>query len=291
MPPRSKAVSFLLPNTCSDMQLIHTVAELRQALAGENDTALVPTMGNLHAGHISLVEKAKAVGGPVVTSIFVNPLQFGPKEDFQRYPRTLNDDCAKLEDAGCHFVFAPSLQEMYPEAQSFQVVPPLADELCGAFRPGHFQGVCTVVLKLFGIVQPRFAVFGKKDYQQLFLLKGMVRQFNLGIQILEGEIMRDNDGLALSSRNAYLSDSDRAEAPRLYAELNHIAEALRTGNRHLSDVEAKGISQLEQHGWQVDYISVRSRHSLLPPTREERDLIVLGAAHLGGTRLIDNIEA
>jgi pantoate--beta-alanine ligase len=272
------------------MQLIHTIAELRQALAGEDRTTLVPTMGNLHAGHISLVEKAKTAGGPVVTSIFVNPLQFGQGEDFQRYPRTLNEDCAKLEEAGCHFVFAPDQQEMYPEAQSFQVSPPLADELCGTFRPGHFQGVCTVVLKLFCIVRPRFAVFGKKDYQQLFLLKGMARQFNLDIDILEGAIIRAEDGLALSSRNAYLSERDRTEASRLYAELKRIAASIRLGNTDYAGVEVEGISQLEQHGWQVDYISIRSRHTLLPPASEATDLIVLGAARLGTTRLIDNIE-
>lgn len=272
------------------MQLIHTVAELRAALSGNSQTALVPTMGNLHAGHISLVEKAKVEGGPVVASIFVNPLQFGQGEDFQRYPRTLADDCAKLKAAGCDFVFAPDVDEMYPEAQSFQVMPPLADELCGAFRPGHFQGVCTVVLKLFGIVQPRHAVFGKKDYQQLFLLKGMARQFNLGIHIHEGETVRGDDGLALSSRNAYLSESDRTEAPRLYAELSRLAEVIRSERVELSAIEVETVQRLEQHGWTVDYVSVRSRRTLLPPAKQDKDLVVLGAARLGSTRLIDNIE-
>lgn len=272
------------------MQIIHTVTELRQALAGARDTAFVPTMGNLHAGHIALVEQARKAGGPVVASIFVNPLQFGQGEDFQRYPRTLTDDCAKLEPAGCDIVFAPDVDEMYPEAQAFQVVPPLADQLCGAFRPGHFQGVCTVVLKLFEMVRPRYAVFGKKDYQQLFLLKGMARQFNLGIEILEGETLRAGDGLALSSRNGYLTPEERDEAPRLYRELCHIAEAVHAGKRDFEVLEASASLRLKEQGWQVDYVSVRSRATLLPPRADEAGLVVLAAARLGNTRLIDNVE-
>ena len=220
------------------MRLIHSAEELRQALAGQTDTAFVPTMGNLHAGHIALVARARQVGGPVIASIFVNPFQFGQGEDFQRYPRTLAEDCAKLEAAGCDLVFAPDVAEMYPEPQTFQVVPPLADELCGAYRPGHFQGVCTVVLKLLESARPRYAVFGKKDYQQLFLLKSMVRQFNMDIDIVEGETVRAEDGLALSSRNGYLSEADRAEAPRLYAELKGVAEAIRGGDARIADLSA-----------------------------------------------------
>ncbi len=272
------------------MRLVHGVGQLRQVLAGEGHVALVPTMGNLHAGHIALVERARTAGQPVVASIFVNPLQFGPGEDFQRYPRTLAEDCAQLEAAGCDLVFAPDATEVYPEAQTFQVQPPLAGELCGAYRPGHFAGVCTVVLKLFEMVRPRYAVFGKKDYQQLFLLKAMARQFNIDIELLECETRRAEDGLALSSRNGYLSCADRAEAPRLYAELNRIATALRSGASNFSEIEAASTDRLTRHGWQVDYLSVRDRHTLLPPVSAETTLVVLAAARLGATRLIDNIE-
>jgi len=272
------------------MRLVHSVAELRQALAGEDRTALVPTMGNLHAGHIALVERAQTAGCPVVASIFVNPLQFGPGEDLQHYPRTLAADCAQLENAGCDIVFAPDVTEVYPEPQTFQVQPPLADELCGAFRPGHFAGVCTVVLKLFEMVRPRYAVFGKKDYQQLFLLKVMTRQFNLDIELLECETLRAEDDLALSSRNGYLSSAERAEAPRLYAELKRVADALRSGTSNFAELEAASTDRLKQHGWQVDYLSVRSRNTLLPPTAADQEWVVLAAARLGATRLIDNIE-
>ena len=206
------------------MQVVHNAADLRRLLRGQDRVAFVPTMGNLHAGHLDLVRSARSAGGPVVASIFVNPLQFGAGEDFQRYPRTLEADCDRLREAATDIVFAPALGEMYPEPQSFQVQPPLADELCGAHRPGHFQGVCTVVLKLFNLVQPHVAVFGKKDYQQLFLVRAMVRQFNLPIEILAGETVRAEDGLALSSRNGYLSVAERAEAPRLYAVLQDVAE-------------------------------------------------------------------
>lgn len=272
------------------MRLIHSVAELRQALAGAERTAFVPTMGNLHAGHIDLVRQARQAGGPVVVSIFVNPLQFGQGEDFERYPRTLEADCAQLEPAGADIVFCPDVQEMYPEAQTFQVQPPLADELCGAFRPGHFQGVCTVVLKLFEMVRPKVAVFGKKDYQQLHLLKGMTRQFNLDITVIEAETLRADDGLALSSRNGYLSPAERAEAPRLYRLLNDCAAALRSGQRDFARVENAAASQLAGHGWQVDYISVRSQATLLTPAAGEQSLVILAAARLGKTRLIDNLE-
>ena len=272
------------------MQLIHTIAELRAALAGQQETAFVPTMGNLHSGHISLIELARRHGGPVVASIFVNPLQFGAGEDFSRYPRTLQADCAQLQVAGCDIVFAPDANEMYPEAQTFSVHPPLADELCGAWRPGHFQGVATVVLKLFNMVQPRYAVFGKKDYQQLLILKGLVRQFNLPIVMLEGETGRADDGLALSSRNGYLSQLERAEAPRLYRLLRAAALRVESGDVDLSAIEQSVGDELTRHGWRVDYISLRSRSSLLVPAPDESDLVLLAAAHLGRTRLIDNIE-
>jgi pantoate--beta-alanine ligase len=226
----------------------------------------------------------------VVVSIFVNPLQFGQGEDFERYPRTLEADCAQLEPVGTDIVFCPDVREMYPEPQTFSVVPPLADELCGAFRPGHFAGVCTVVLKLFEMVRPHSAIFGKKDYQQLHLLKGMTRQFNLGIDIVEAETQRAADGLALSSRNGYLSAEERAEAPRLYRLLNDRATRLRAGDRDYARIEASAAEELARQGWRVDYVSVRSQATLLPPAPEERHLVVLAAARLGTTRLIDNIE-
>ncbi len=273
------------------MHIFHTVAELRAALKGEDQTAFVPTMGNLHSGHIALVEQARRYGRPVVTSIFVNPLQFGAGEDFDRYPRTLAADCAQLEPAGCDLVFAPDAREMYPEPQTFTVTPPLADELCGVHRPGHFAGVATVVLKLFNMVQPRYAIFGKKDYQQLFILKGLARQFNLPIEVLEGETERAEDGLALSSRNGFLSPAERAEAPRLNRLLREICARLAAGVTDHAVLEAAAAQELAQHGWQVDYVSIRSRRTLLTPTPGERELVVLAAAKLGRTRLIDNLEA
>jgi pantoate--beta-alanine ligase len=272
------------------MRIVHTAAALRQLLADEGRVAFVPTMGNLHAGHLDLVRLARQAGGPVVASIFVNPLQFGQGEDFQRYPRTLEADCAQLEKAGTDLVFAPDLAEIYPEPQAFQVLPPLADALCGAHRPGHFQGVCTVVLKLFNLVQPRYAVFGKKDYQQLFLIRSMVRQFNLPIEILAGATVRAEDGLALSSRNGYLSPAERAEAPRLCAVLQEIAAALQAGQRELALLAAAGRRQLERHGWLVDYVAVCDPATLLAPPPEARSFVVLAAARLGQTRLIDNLE-
>jgi pantoate--beta-alanine ligase len=272
------------------MQIIHTVADLRAALTDARETAFVPTMGNLHSGHISLIELARRRGVPVVSSIFVNPLQFGAGEDYSRYPRTLEADCAQLSTAGCDFVFAPDADEMYPEPQTFSVLPPLADELCGQYRPGHFQGVATVVLKLFNMVRPRYAAFGKKDYQQLFILKGLVRQFNLPIVMLEGETGRAEDGLALSSRNGYLSEVERAEAPRLYRLLRAAAQRIEMGEVDFSLIEHDVSTELGLHGWRVDYVSVRSRVSLLAPGNDESELVILAAAHLGRTRLIDNIE-
>ncbi len=272
------------------MRLIHSLAELRATLAGERDTAFVPTMGNLHAGHIGLVEQVKALGGPVVASIFVNPLQFGAGEDFQRYPRTLPADCEQLEAAGCDIVFAPDVHEMYPEAQTFHVLPPLADQLCGAFRPGHFSGVATVVLKLFNMVRPATAIFGKKDYQQLFILKGLARQFNLPIRILEAATARAPDGLALSSRNGYLGAAERAEAPRLFRLLTEAAAAIAAGSRDFAGLERAASADLAAHGWRVDYVSVRAQATLLAPATDCRDLVILAAARLGSTRLIDNLE-
>jgi pantoate--beta-alanine ligase len=272
------------------MQIIHTVAELRSTLVNARETAFVPTMGNLHSGHISLIDLARQHGKPVVSSIFINPLQFGAGEDFNRYPRTLAADCAQLQAAGCDIVFAPDVHEMYPEPQTFSVLPPLANELCGTYRPGHFEGVATVVLKLFNMVQPRYAAFGKKDYQQLFILKGLVRQFNLPIVMLEGETGRAEDGLALSSRNGYLSEEERAEAPRLYRVLRAAAQRIEAGEADLAAIEQAAAEELARHSWRVDYVAVRSQSTLLPPQADETNLVILAAAHLGRTRLIDNIE-
>ncbi len=274
------------------MQVVHTAADLRTALAGQTGTAFVPTMGNLHAGHISLVELAKQSGQPVVASIFVNPLQFGAGEDFERYPRTLQADCDKLAAAGCDWVFAPDVAEMYPVPQRFTVQPPdsLANDLCGAFRPGHFSGVATVVLKLFNLVQPRVAVFGSKDFQQLFVIRELVRQFNLPIEIVAGATLRDADGLALSSRNAYLGASERIQAPALHRELATVAAAVQAGEHALEALAASAARRLKMAGWRVDYVALRDATTLLAPTPDSTRLVVLGAAWLGNTRLIDNIE-
>ena len=273
------------------MRIIHTVAELRQALAGTVGTAFVPTMGNLHAGHLSLVRLAKEHGAPVVASIFVNRLQFAPHEDFDTYPRTFENDCELLRSVGCNFVFAPDEAELYPEPQAFKVQPPaaLADILEGHFRPGFFTGVCTVVLKLFNCVQPRVAVFGKKDYQQLMVIRRMVKQMALPIEIVAGETSRAEDGLALSSRNGYLDAPQRTEAVTLSHELKGIADAIRNGRRDWSALEDAAMQSLAARGWQPDYVAIRRRADLAPPAPGEA-LVVLAAAKLGTTRLIDNLE-
>ncbi len=277
------------------MQLVHTIADLRAALAGAQRPAFVPTMGNLHAGHLALVRQAASLGDITVSSIFVNRLQFLPHEDFDRYPRTLKADCDKLESAGCDIVFAPDERELYPEAQGFRIVPPaqLADILEGEFRPGFFTGVSTVVMKLFQCVQPRIAVFGKKDYQQLMVIRGLARQFNLPLEIVAGETARADDGLALSSRNGYLSQTQRAEAVQLSRTLQSVAQAVREGQRDFASLETQAMEALRARGWQPDYISVRRQADLQPPGKgslQAQPLVVLGAARLGATRLIDNLE-
>lgn len=273
------------------MEVIGTIEALRQRLARERAIAFVPTMGNLHAGHLQLVEIARQRASCVVVSIFVNPLQFGANEDLASYPRTLEQDCANLEAAGADIVFTPSVSEMYPVAQHVLVEPsPVANALCGAARPGHFRGVTTVVLKLFNMVQPQVAIFGKKDFQQLFILRDMVQQLNLPIAILAGETVRETDGLAMSSRNSYLKPAERMEAPRLYRALLQVVQAAKGGRRDFDAIEAQTAQYLTQLGWIVDYISVRSATTLLTPAPDEQSLVVLGAARLGKTRLIDNIE-
>ncbi len=286
------------------MQVLKKSAELSAALAKQDAIAFVPTMGNLHAGHIQLVEIAKAQNACVVVSIFVNPLQFGANEDLAKYPRTLEADLAKLKAAGTDIVFTPDEYEIYPDFnptnkttnQTITIaLPTIANQLCGAARPGHFNGVATVVLKLFNLVffngaPKKIAIFGKKDFQQLFIIRDMVKQFNLPIQIIAGETKREDDGLAMSSRNGYLSPAQRLEAPRLHKALSLIVEAIQAGNQDFSAIEAQTSQFLTQLGWIVDYISVRSANTLLPATKADRQLVVLGAARQGSTRLIDNIE-
>jgi pantoate--beta-alanine ligase len=273
------------------MRIIHTIADLRAALAAGPRPALVPTLGNLHEGHLSLVRIARSRGLPVVASIFVNRLQFAPHEDFDQYPRTLQRDCALLEKEGCDFVFAPSEPEMYPQPQSYKVSPPaeLADILEGAVRPGFFTGVCTVVLKLFNIAQPQLAVFGKKDYQQLLIVKNMVRQLALPIEIVAAETVREDHGLAMSSRNAYLTPQQRQEALRLHASLQAMAAAIRLGQNDLGNLERTAAHELTAHGWKPDYISVR-RQDNLGEALLGAPMVILAAARLGNTRLIDNLE-
>ncbi len=273
------------------MDVIHTIAELRKRLARESSIALVPTMGNLHAGHIALVTLAHKHGKCVVATIFVNRLQFEPGGDFERYPRTLGHDVRMLEEAGCHVVFAPDEKEMYPEPQQMHVTPPaIAETLEGEFRPGHFRGVCTVVSKLFNITRPHVGIFGKKDYQQLQVIRALQRQLDFGVEIVGGETVREADGLAMSSRNGYLSAEERAKAPQLNRELVKIKAALEAGTHRLHRHEEMAAADLSMAGWKVDYIAVRNRTSLAPPAPEDRDLVVLGAAWLGKTRLIDNVE-
>ena len=278
------------------MQIIRTIADLRATLEGDRKIALVPTMGNLHAGHLSLVRMARERGDLVVTSIFVNRLQFAPHEDFATYPRTLQRDCELLEAQGCDIVFAPDDGEIYPEPQGYTVHPPpaLTDILEGAVRPGFFTGVCTVVLKLFNMVQPAVTVFGKKDYQQLLIIRSMVRQLALPIEIVRADTVRDADGLALSSRNGYLNDSQRTEAARLNAALSTLVAAARAGRSDWQRLEGDARESLTAHGWQPDYIAVRRQSDLREPSSHAASagepLVVLGAARLGGVRLIDNIE-
>lgn len=273
------------------MQVISTAAKLRQRLANETSIAFVPTMGNLHAGHIGLVELARQRGQCVVVSIFINPLQFGANEDLANYPRTLEADLAMLQATGTDVVFTPTEAEMYPVPQTVTVEPlAIANELCDAFRPGHFRGVATVVLKLFNMVRPQVAVFGKKDFQQLFIIREMVKQLNLPIEIIAGETVREADGLAISSRNGYLSATERTEASHLYRALQQTVQAIQGGERDFAAVEAQASQSLTPHGWAVDYISVRSSLTLAPAKAEDHNLIVLGAARHGKTKLIDNIE-
>jgi pantoate--beta-alanine ligase len=273
------------------MDIVPGIDDLRARLKRERSVAFVPTMGNLHDGHLQLARTARGHGSCVVASIFVNRLQFAPHEDFETYPRSFEADCGKLAACGVDIVFAPDERELYPEPQGFAIEPPeLGNQLEGEFRPGFFRGVATVVMKLFNVVQPNVAVFGKKDYQQLMIVRGMARQLNLPIEIVGDETARAADGLALSSRNAYLSQAQRAEAPRLYQTLLWVKSQMLTGMPDFAPIEAKAKKKLEQNQWQVDYIAVRKQSDLQSPRLSDRELVVLAAARLGTTRLIDNLE-
>ena len=277
------------------MKIFHDDVALRAALkaAGhERRVVLVPTMGHLHEGHITLMRAARMHGDLVVATIFVNRLQFRPGEDFEKYPRTLEADSAMLEAAGVEILFAPAEEVMYSVPQRYHVEVPaeLANILEGEFRPGHFRGVATVVLKLFQIVQPDAALFGKKDFQQMLVLSDLVREFNLPVVVIPGETVRASDGLALSSRNAYLSAMEREEAPRLHRLLSALREAIHGGERDFHRLEAEAVRELIAHGWAPDYVAVRRRADLQPPRSANDPLVVVAAAKLGGTRLIDNLE-
>ena len=282
------------------MHIVHTIAELRQQLSAFKRPAFVPTMGNLHEGHIALVRQAKPLGDVTVSSIFVNRLQFAPHEDFDSYPRTLDADAQRLDSAGCDVVFAPREKDLYPEPQTFKVHPAtdLSDILEGHFRPGFFIGVSTVVMKLFSCVFAGMpggvAAFGKKDYQQVMVVRRMVQQFALPIEILAGETQRADDGLALSSRNSYLTPEQRQEAVHLFRALRSLGDAAQaaTGLPDLEALEAQAMQALARRGWKPDYLTVRRRTDLMPPhgLLKGKPLVVLGAAKLGNTRLIDNLE-
>ena len=281
------------------MQVHATIASLRAARAAAGNTiepaqrvAVVPTMGNLHAGHISLMRQARDHADVVIATIFVNRLQFRPGEDFEKYPRTFAADCAQLEAAGVDHLFAPDEAEMYPQPQTYYVEPPAeqANILDGEFRPGHFRGMATVVLKLLQITQPHAALFGKKDYQQLMVIRNMVADFNLPVKVIGGETVRADDGLALSSRNGYLSAAERLEAPRLFQVLTQVAVAVRAGNLDYKQLEQEAMTELKAHGWLTEYVALRKKLDLQCAPVHDSGLVVLAAARLGSTRLIDNLE-
>jgi pantoate--beta-alanine ligase len=280
------------------MKVIHQNAALQEILSNKKRIAFVPTMGNLHNGHLNLVEIAKQHADCVVVSIFVNPLQFDSKDDLEKYPRTLEEDCQKLEKAGASVVFAPNVEEIYPGFdgkslhQSITVTPPpIASELCGASRPGHFAGVTTIVTKLFNIVQPNVAIFGKKDFQQLFIIRKLVNQLNFPIEIIAGETIREPGGLAMSSRNTHFSEAEKTQAIQLYLALRQVVQAVKSNQQDFASIEKKAVQQLTNQGWIVDYISIRSVVTLRPASGiDQGNLVILGAATLNQTRLIDKIE-
>jgi pantoate--beta-alanine ligase len=280
------------------MQIVSTIADLRAALQvwrsrGER-IGFVPTMGNLHAGHISLLSAARFRADRIVASVFVNPLQFGPSEDFDSYPRTPDEDASLLQGAQCDLLFLPTVLQMYPQgnAQVTRVlVRGLSETLCGAVRPGHFEGVATVVAKLFGIVQPDVAVFGEKDFQQFTIIRRMTQDLSIPVEVIGAATVRAADGLALSSRNRYLSASERSVAPAVYAALRAAVQRIDTGDEDYAAIEAQGLQALASAGMRPDYFAVRDAHSLEAPVDSARDLVVLAAARLGRARLIDNLRA
>ncbi|HBO4965602.1 MULTISPECIES: pantoate--beta-alanine ligase [Pseudomonadaceae] len=279
------------------MIITGSIEELRAILHGirkqNRSIGLVPTMGNLHQGHLSLLETARRESHFVVTSIFVNPLQFGPKEDLQAYPRTPQEDRDTLARAGCDLLFAPNTEEMYPNGLSSHCsvsVPGVSEGLCGESRPGHFEGVATVVSKLFNIVQPDIAVFGQKDYQQLAVIRAMVQDLNVPIRVLGAPTVRAPDGLALSSRNGYLSPSERSIAHLLYENLKRMVETIERGGQDFSALIQSAGAALEQAGFNLDYLDIRSARTLQAATATDQELVILVAAFLGRTRLIDNQE-
>ena len=278
------------------MITVTTIKEVRAAVqaarAKGQRIGFVPTMGHLHAGHLALADAARAAADFVVASIFVNPMQFGPNEDLEAYPRTLEADQQGLEKHGVDLLFAPKVAEVYPDGMALQTrvsVPGLGDILCGASRPGHFDGVATVVTKLFQIVQPDSAIFGRKDFQQLTLIRRMVRDLSMPVSILDVATARAEDGLALSSRNHYLSVDERTKAPALYRTLNQAAEQIQEGGADLSAISKQALTNLEGSGFQPDYFEIRHRHTLQEPLVDDRELVILAAAWMGKTRLIDNL--
>jgi pantoate--beta-alanine ligase len=279
------------------MQTLGLIAELRETIrewrAAGDCIAFVPTMGNLHDGHLRLVDEARRESDRVVVSVFVNPSQFGPSEDFGAYPRTPAEDAGKLSALGVDLLYLPDVAEIYPEDpanMTFVEVPGLSEDLCGGFRPGHFRGVATVVLKLFNQVQPDLAVFGEKDFQQLTMIRRMVRDMDLAVEILGVPTVREPTGLAMSSRNAYLAEEDRVRAGLLYAGLCQAVETLHQGCRDFSGIEAHQTSLLAEAGFSVDYFAIRRQEDLLVPRLEDERLVVLVAARLSRTRLIDNLK-
>ncbi|HHQ42569.1 MAG TPA: pantoate--beta-alanine ligase [Chromatiales bacterium] len=278
------------------MRVARDIAALEAALApwraAGDRIVLVPTMGNLHEGHLSLVDRARRLGDRVVVTLFVNPMQFGPGEDFERYPRTFEEDRRLLEARGADLLFAPETAELYPRGHGRTTaveVPELSSILCGAFRPGHFRGVATVVAKLYNLVRPQVAVFGEKDYQQLVILRRMTEDLNFPVEVVGAPTVREPDGLAMSSRNRYLTAEERARAPLLYRTLRRVVERVREGARDLAAVEAEAMAALAAAGFRPEYVSVRRAGDLAPPAPGDRSLVVLAAAHLGSARLIDNI--
>ena len=273
------------------VDIFNDIDSLRARLQGNAPVAFVPTMGNLHPGHLALVKQAKQLNDHVVVSIFVNRLQFLPHEDFERYPRTLADDCKALSQLDVNSIFAPDEKILFPTTQEFLLaLPAVADTLEGEFRPGFFQGVATILLKLFNIIQPQQVIFGKKDYQQLHIVREMVRQLNIPVEIIACDTVRAPDGLALSSRNQYLNHEQRQEACQLFQTLLQLKNEIVSGKREFLTLQRDATQRLEQRGWSVDYLSIHKRSNLMPAQAHDNDLVVLAAAWLGNTRLIDNLE-